>query len=244
MKKMVMAMVLASFTCVMTACGSGGGGSKPPMKSPVEKYSYMIGLDIGNSLKQLNTEIDVNALQWGLQDVLKDRQKLLTEAQLDEIKRDFSMKMQEKQMARQKEESEKNLTSGTAFLAENKKKSGVITTASGLQYEILKQGAGPSKPTLTDMVKVNYKGSTIDGHEFDNSLKHGKPAVFPVQGVIPAWIEMLPLIKTGTKVRIVVPPSLGYGERGQPQAGIGPNAVLIFEMELLAIVDQAGKEHQ
>ncbi|MBN1128637.1 MAG: FKBP-type peptidyl-prolyl cis-trans isomerase [Chitinispirillaceae bacterium] len=194
----------------------------------------MIGLDIGGSLKGLYTEIDYNALLWGIQDVMKEREHLITDSAMMALKQEFNMEMQTKHMAKMKDDGEKNVKNGDSFLAENKSKAGVTTTASGLQYSVIKQGTGP-KPKATDAVKVHYRGTLLDGKEFDSSIKRGEPVEFPVSGVIPGWTEALQLMNVGSKYKLVVPPSLAYGERG---AGpdIGPNAVLVFEVELLEIV--------
>ena len=153
---------------------------------------------------------------------------------MDSIRQVFTMQLREHQMAGMKASSEKNTQEGETFLAANKTKPGVITTASGLQYIIEKQGTGP-KPKATDKVKVNYEGTLIDGKIFDSSIKRGQPVEFPVNGVIPGWTEALQLMPVGSKFKLFVPANLGYGDRG---AGpdIGPGAVLIFEVELLGIV--------
>lgn len=232
-KVIVAALVIVSSTQFFCVAKQDFGG-KPGLATPSEKYSYMIGLDIGGSLKGLYTEIDYNALLWGIMDVLKDRDHLMTDSALMVLKQEFNMEMQSKHMAKMKSDGEKNVKDGDAYLAENKKKKEVITTASGLQYTVIKEGTGP-KPTASDVVKVHYKGTLVDGKEFDSSLKHGKPAEFQVNQVIPGWTEALQLMKTGSKYKLVIPPALGYGDRG---AGpdIGPNAVLVFEVELLEIV--------
>jgi FKBP-type peptidyl-prolyl cis-trans isomerase len=144
------------------------------------------------------------------------------------------MEMQSKQMAKMKTDGEKNVKDGEAFLAANKAKKGVIVTATGLQYSVIKEGTGPV-PKVTDMVKVHYRGTLIDGKEFDSSIKRGQPVEFRVNGVIPGWTEALQLMKTGSKYKLVIPSNLGYGERGAGQ-DIGPNAVLVFDVELLEIV--------
>ncbi len=203
--------------------------TKPEMKTFMEQYSYFIGLDIGRTFRGMNTEIDYNALLWGMQDILKNRLESLPPVVLDSIKREFSIKLQQLQIAAGAENSKQ----GEMFLAENKKKPGVITTASGLQYMVINQGKGP-QPKLTDKVKVHYTGTSLDGKEFDSSFKHGAPAVFPLKGIIPAWIEALQLMNVGSKYKLFVPPNLAYGERGKSPA-IGPNSVLVFEVELLEI---------
>jgi FKBP-type peptidyl-prolyl cis-trans isomerase FkpA len=234
MKKVVAVMALAVFFAGQLSCGAKEGAAvKPEMKTFMEQYSYMIGLDIGRTLKGMNTEVNENAIMWGIQDIIKNRSQLLTPKALDSIKQEFSTIMQQKQMSLMKEVGGKNLQEGQAFLAANKTKPGVMTTASGLQYQVMTQGSGP-KPKATDKVKVNYVGTLLDGKEFDSSIKRGQPAVFPLNGIIPAWSEGLQLMNVGSKYKLFVPPNLAYGERGAGQ-DIGPNSVLIFEVELLGI---------
>ncbi len=234
MKKTIIAITLAAFTLVHYGCNTKQGGLvKPDFKEPAQKYSYMIGTDIGSSLKGLDTEIDTNALIWGILDILNSRPQLLTQAELDTVKQEFSMKMQQEQMTKRMEAGTKNLQEGEAFLEENKKKPGVITTESGLQYIVIKEGSGP-KPTINDKVKVNYKGTLVDGKEFDNSYKRGQPAEFQVSAVIPGWTEGLQLMNPGSHYQLFIPSKLAYADRG---AGpdIGPNAVIIFDVELISI---------
>jgi FKBP-type peptidyl-prolyl cis-trans isomerase len=238
MKNPVLMAALVMFSVVGFSCASKqGGATKPKLQTPAEKNSYMIGLDIGRSLKNMNTEIDGNALLWGIEDVLQNRKRLLTEAELMQLQQEFGKQMQEKQAAVMKQRNEKgaqNAKDGEAFLAENKKKKGVITTASGLQYMVLKEGTGP-KPKATDKVKANYKGTFIDGTEFDSSLKHGNaPATFPVTGVIRGWTEALQLMSVGSKYKLFIPSDLAYGTNGAGR-DIGPNMTLIFELELVSI---------
>ena len=168
-----------------------------------------------------------------INDTLSGAKPLMASDQVMAVQQEFSKTMQEKQMAEMKAESEKNTKEGSEFLAKNKSEKGVVTTASGLQYTILKQGTG-AKPTATDIVSVNYRGTFIDGKEFDNSYTRGQPATFPVNGVIPGWTEALQLMPVGTKVKLFVPGNLGYGERGMGQQ-IPPNKTLLFEVELLSI---------
>jgi FKBP-type peptidyl-prolyl cis-trans isomerase FklB len=147
--------------------------------------------------------------------------------------RTFQTELRDKQQAKRKAEGDENLKAGEVFLAENRKKEGVVTLPNGLQYKILKAGGG-RKPTEADTVEVNYRGTLIDGTEFDSSYKRGKPVTFKVTGVIKGWTEALKLMPVGSKWQLFIPPQLAYGERGAGQA-IGPNATLIFEIELLAI---------
>ncbi len=164
---------------------------------------------------------------------MKDRPMLINKNALDSIRQLFTMQLREQQMAGMKEVSEKNAKEGEEFLAANKSKPGVITTASGLQYIVEKMGTGP-KPKKTDKVKVNYEGTLLDGKIFDSSIKHGQPAELKVDGVIPGWTEALQLMPVGSKFKLFVPSQLAYGDRGAGQ-DIGPGSMLIFEVELLSI---------
>ncbi|NQT81616.1 FKBP-type peptidyl-prolyl cis-trans isomerase [bacterium] len=206
---------------------------KLQLKSASAKLSYALGMDIGASLKRLEAEIDPAIFFRGVEDTLKGGKPLLTPQEATEIRNEFFTKKREELAQRMKETGEKNLKEGEAFLAENKKKDGVVTTASGLQYMVLRKGDG-SKPKKTDQVTVNYQGTLIDGTEFDSSYKRGQPATFSAGGVIPGWTEALQLMNVGSKYRLFIPSNLAYGERGSG-ARIGPNAALIFEVELLGI---------
>ena len=199
-----------------------------------DSVSYIIGTDISRSLIDIKDEIDLDILIRGLEDRLNEKPLLVPEEEAQPIMREFSMKMRKKQEEKSKASVENNLEAGKKFLEENKKKEGVITTESGLQYLVLKQGDGP-KPSKTDKVKVQYRGTTIDGTEFDSSYKRGEPATFPVAGVIKGWTEALLLMNVGSKYKLFIPSELAYGQRGAGQK-IAPNAVLIFEVELLDIV--------
>jgi len=224
-----LALTLSQFAC--TAKGDFGGPVS--LKTENDRFSYMIGQDIGKSLKDLDTIVQIPVLVRGIEDALKNRSSMLTEEEMTKLKQELSMKMQSAMMAKQQVSGGKNKTEGEKFLAENKTKPGVVTTASGLQYTILKEGSGP-KPLATDKVSVHYKGTLIDGTKFDSSYDRNEPVTFPVNGVIPGWTEALQLMKVGGKYKLFVPPNLGYGERGAGDK-IGPNAVLIFEVELLKI---------
>ncbi|MCG3116499.1 MAG: FKBP-type peptidyl-prolyl cis-trans isomerase [Candidatus Manganitrophus sp. SA1] len=213
---------------------------KSDLKTQKDKVSYSIGLDIGRNLKDQSIEVDPKLLSQGIQDATSGKH-LLTDEEIQKVMSTFREEMQAKAAAQAKVIGDKNLKEGNAFLAENKKKKGVVTLPSGLQYKIITAGTG-KKPKATDTVTTNYKGTLIDGTEFDSSYKRGEPASFPVEGVIPGWTEALQLMPVGSKWQLVVPPSLAYGPRGAGQA-IGPNATLIFEVELLAI-EEAGKTPQ
>jgi FKBP-type peptidyl-prolyl cis-trans isomerase FklB len=206
---------------------------KTELKDQKEKASYAIGLELGNSLKKGKMDVNTNTLVKGLNDGLSGAKPLLTEDQVKETMTTLQKEMMEKQAAAAKEAGEKNAEAGKKFLDENKKKEGVKTTASGLQYKVLNEGKGES-PKETDMVITNYKGTLLDGTEFDSSYKRNEPATFPVNRVIKGWTEALLLMKPGAKYQLFIPSNLAYGERAVGDK-IGPNSTLIFEVELVAI---------
>ncbi|HEX4646579.1 MAG TPA: FKBP-type peptidyl-prolyl cis-trans isomerase [Verrucomicrobiae bacterium] len=212
-------------------------------KNDAEKISYAIGMNAGNSIKNslkgVDVDVDVDALAKGIKEAASGGQTLITEEQDREILMTFQGEMRSKQMEKRKELGEKNKKEGEEFLAKNKSEAGVTTLPSGLQYKILTEGKG-EMAKATDEVTVNYRGTLIDGTEFDSSYKRGKPATFRVTGVIKGWTEALQLMKTGSKWKLFIPSDQAYGERGSG-ANIGPNAVLIFEVELVSIQStQAG----
>jgi FKBP-type peptidyl-prolyl cis-trans isomerase FkpA len=204
---------------------------------PTEKdqISYMIGMDIGKTLKPIKDEVDLKVLNEAIQDVLGDKKAKLTDEQMMQVAQTFTQKMQEKQQAEAKAKAEKNLADGKKFLDENGKKAGVSTTASGLQYQALTPGTGP-KPQATDTVRVHYTGTLLDGTKFDSSYDRKEPVVFSLEQVVPGWKEGLQLMPVGSKYKLWVPGALGYGEAGTPGGPIPPNATLVFEVELLEIV--------
>lgn len=203
------------------------------LKTPSEKLSYTLGMDIGAFLKEVPKEIDFEVFIQGVKASFKGEKLLLTEEEATQIKQEFIKDMQAEEIKKMEELAQKNKKEGEAFLAENGKKEGVVTTASGLQYIVLKEGDGPT-PKIDDKVKVNYRGTLINGTEFDSSYKRGQPVSFPLNGVIEGWTEALQLMKVGSNYRLFIPSGLAYGEMGSgPQ--IGPNSTLIFEVELLAI---------
>jgi FKBP-type peptidyl-prolyl cis-trans isomerase len=206
---------------------------KIELKTDNEKLAYALGADIGARLKDLETEMDFKVFMRGLEDRYYDREPALSADDQTKTKQAFFDKKKEEAQAKAKALGEKNKKEGEAYLAENSKKPGVKVTASGLQYEVLQDGTGET-PKATDRVKVNYKGTLIDGTEFDSSYKKGQPTIHPVNGFIKGWTEALQLMKVGSKFRLVVPSDIAYGERGAGK-DIGPNSVLIFELELLGI---------
>jgi FKBP-type peptidyl-prolyl cis-trans isomerase FklB len=221
--------------CLGTVCiaSIGLAQDKAQLKDQKDKASYSIGYDIGETFKKQKVELNPDTLFSGLKDALAGKEALLTKEDREKTLQAFQKEMMEKQMTASKEAATKNAAEGEKFLTENKKKEGVKTTASGLQYKVLKEGSGPS-PKETDTVVTNYKGTLLDGTEFDSSYKRNEPASFQVNRVIKGWIEALQLMKPGAKYQLFIPAALAYGERGAGQL-IGPNATLIFEVELLSI---------
>ena len=221
------------FLTAIALASTGFSQGTTQLKDEKDKVSYSIGLDIGKTFKKQNMEINTDILMAGMRDAMSDAKPLLTDDQVKETMTAYSNTMREKQAAQAKEASAKNLAAGEKFLAENKTKEGVKTTASGLQYKVLKEGSGDS-PKETDTVVTQYKGTLINGTEFDSSYKRNEPATFPVNRVIKGWTEGLQMMKPGSKYQFFVPAALGYGERGAGQ-DIGPNETLIFEVELVSV---------
>jgi FKBP-type peptidyl-prolyl cis-trans isomerase len=207
------------------------------LTSTKQKASYAIGMNWGTGLHRQGIDVDGAALIQGMKDALAGGKTLLTEDEARSALMQLQKEMQEKQQAKAAQEGEANKKEGDAFLAANKTKEGVVVLPSGLQYKILTPGTGP-KPTASDSVVCNYKGTLIDGTEFDSSYKRGEPATFPVTGVIKGWTEALQLMPVGSKWQLFIPPDLAYGPRGTPGGPIGPNATLIFEVELISIKDK------
>jgi len=205
------------------------GQDKPQLKDLKDKVSYGVGLSVGGNFKKQGQELNPDALLAGVKDALSGRPPALTENELKETMEAWSKQMEDKQ----KVVGEKNAADATKFLAENKKKDGVKTTVSGLQYKVMKDGTG-AQPKETDTVTVNYRGTLINGTEFDSSYKRGQPATFPVNGVIKGWTEALQLMKPGSKYQLFIPADLAYGARAVGP-DITPNSALIFEVELLEV---------
>jgi len=203
------------------------------LETQKDKVSYIIGWDIGNNLKRQSIDVNFNALTKGLKNALSGTKPLLTENEMQEVMSNFQKEMQTKQTEMRKKIADKNKKEGEEFLAKNKTNKNVITLPSGLQYKVIKEGTG-ERPQITDTVTVHYRGTLIDGTEFDSSYKRGQPATFPVNGVIKGWTEALQLMKTGSRWELYIPSELAYGQQGAGQ-NIGPNCVLIFDVELLSI---------
>ncbi len=201
------------------------------LKTDAQKFGYAIGVDLAKSLKPVKDDVDIKALEAGLDAVFAGGEPVLDDATREQVKNTVAEKIQKKQAEERTQAASKAKTEGEAFLAENAKKAGVKTTASGLQYEVLTEGKGDA-PKATDTVTVHYKGTLINGETFDSSYDRGQPVSFPLQNVIPGWTEGLQLMKPGAKYKFVIPSALAYGERGAG-AKIGPNSTLVFEVELL-----------
>jgi FKBP-type peptidyl-prolyl cis-trans isomerase len=198
-----------------------------------DKLSYAIGMNIGKNLHKDQVDVDPNMVLRGLKDGMAGGTTLMTDEQASAAITELRTQMMAKMAAEHQKQAEANKKEGEAFLAANKTKPGVVTLPSGLQYKILKEGTGP-KPAATDQVKCNYRGTLVNGTEFDSSEKHGEPITFPVNGVIKGWTEALQLMPVGSKWQLYVPADLAYGERGAGDV-IPPDATLIFDVELLSI---------
>ena len=249
-------LALASATVLATACKPG---EKPADKAaaatdaksdtttkiaglPTEKdqVSYMIGMDLGKSFEPIKDEIDVDMVAKAAKAMMAGEKPLMDEKQAASVREAFGEKMQAKQIAKMMADAKKNLADGEAFLAAHAKQPGVQTTASGLQYQVISEGKGP-KPKATDLVRVNYKGTLTDGKVFDATEMRGEPAVVGLAQVVPGWREGVMLMPVGSKYRFWIPAALGYGDKVPPGAPIGPNAALVFEVELLDIVKPGAK---
>jgi len=198
-----------------------------------QQFSYGVGFQIAQDLKQKGMDVDPEVLTQAIKDVFSDAPLKVS---VDEMRAAFEA-YREKQMEEHKAMAEKNEKTGKEFLAKNKKEKGITELPSGLQYKVIKQGEG-KKPVASDTVTVNYRGTLINGEEFDSSYKRGVPATFPVNGVIKGWQEALPLMKEGAKWQIYVPSNLAYGPQGAG-GDIGPNETLIFDIELINIKESA-----
>lgn len=216
--------------CLTTALAAD---DQPALQDQRDKVSYGIGMNIGNTLKMQGADVDVNLIARGIKDQMAGGETLLTAQEAQEALRAWQMEMRNKHMQKQKVEGEENKKKGEAFLAENAKKEGVKTLPSGLQYQVLASGTGPT-PKSNDVVRAHYRGTLIDGTEFDSSYTRGQPFVTAANRVIRGWTEALTHMKVGDKWKLFIPPDLAYGEHGMPPK-IGPSQVLIFELELLGI---------
>ncbi len=203
-------------------------------KTEKDKISYIIGMNMGNRFKKDAIDVNTDMLMKGFKDALSGAKPMLSDEEITSAMTLFQQEMMAKQAEKLKVIGEKNKKAGETFLADNKKKDGVVTLKSGLQYKIITEGTG-KMPKETETVTTHYRGSLVDGTEFDSSYKRGEPVTFPVNGVIAGWTEALQLMKAGSKWQLFIPPDLGYGENG-PEP-IGPNSTLIFDVELISVTE-------
>jgi FKBP-type peptidyl-prolyl cis-trans isomerase FklB len=222
----------ATILLVAIAAGCTAEEAVVKLDQPKQRISYTIGLNIGRDFVSQDVDIDTAALMAGVRDGLGGQKPRLSDDEMLAEVKAFREAMMAKQEAKQKELATKNQTEGAAFLAKNAKEPGVVVRESGLQYKVLKEGAGPM-PKADSIVSVHYRGTLLDGSEFDSSYERNEPLTLPVGGVIPGWTEALTLMKEGSKWQLYIPAALAYGEAGAPPA-IGPNATLLFEVELLS----------
>ncbi len=207
------------------------------LRTDKDKVSYAIGMNVGTAMKRDGLDIDTAILLRGLKDVLAGAKLLLTDQEVQTVMTALQTDMRKKQELQQQQLADTNKKEGDAFLATNKTKEGVVSLPSGLQYKILQEGTGP-KPVATDTVSVSYRGTLLNGTEFDSSFKRGQPATFPVGQIIKGWTEALQLMPVGSKWQLFIPSDLAYGPRGAGRE-IGPNSALVFEVELLSIQPKA-----
>jgi FKBP-type peptidyl-prolyl cis-trans isomerase FklB len=227
-----------------TGTAAKSAAAAPALKTRKEKFSYALGMNIGSglgaNLKKQSVEVDTNLVSQGLKDAMSDGKTRLTQEEAQAVLTEVQNEVRKQQQEKTQQSAATNKTEGEAFLEANKDKEGVVTLPSGLQYKILTAGTGPM-PTASDSVVCNYRGTLINGTEFDSSYKRGQPATFGVGQVIKGWTEALQLMPVGSKWQIFVPSGLAYAERGAG-AEIGPNATLIFEVELLSIQEKAKED--
>lgn len=221
-------------TMILAAC-SQGQKDRVELMTEIDSVSYAIGADIGANFKRSKLDdVNVDALALGLREGL-DSTSSMTAEQVQAVVQGYMMKLQEEKMAEERAKTEENRVAGEKFLAENGKRAGVTTTASGLQYEVITTGKGPM-PLATDKVVVNYHGTLIDGEVFDSTIERGEPVTYPLNGFIQGWQEALQMMPTGSKWKLYVPSDIGYGPQPGPGGSIPGNSVLIFDLELLEIV--------
>lgn len=227
MKKLVLAMSMASVMS-LNACAD----TVKVLEDDQQKVSYSFGLVLGKRMQNDLPDLNVDVFMQGVKDAIENKAPLLSDEQVGEVLSKFQRDMQQQQMEEVQKISEENKKAGSDFLAQNKNKEGVVTLESGLQYKILTEGKGP-QPGPSDVVKVHYTGSLINGEVFDSSVERGEPVTFPLNGVISGWTEALQLMPTGSKWQLYIPSDLAYGTNGN--RSIGPNETLLFDVELISI---------
>lgn len=218
--------------CSLILLGGCSAEADEKLETTKDKASYTIGVQLGSQMAQTKDDIDLDKVMMGMKDAFGGKEPRLKKEDMMAAMQTFQSEIQQKQQAKMTEMAAKNAKDGEAFLADNKKKDGVTTLPSGLQYKVITAGKGKS-PKVSDTVVTHYRGSLIDGKVFDSSYERGEPVTFPVNGVIPGWTEALQKMKVGDKWQLFIPAALAYGENGS--GPIGPNAVLIFDIELLEI---------
>ena len=228
-----MKLILVGAISAALASGISLAGDKVEPKTESDKVSYSVGYRLGGDFKRQQVDINSDMLVQGIEDAASGGEALMTDEQMRTVMMNLANRVKAEQMEKQKQEGAQNIKAGEAFLAENAGKEGVKTTDSGLQYKVITAGEGKT-PQKSDKVTVHYRGTLIDGSEFDSSYSRNKPATFGVGQVIPGWTEALQLMKEGDKWEIYLPSKLAYGERGAG-AKIPPNSTLIFEVELISV---------
>ena len=231
-KGLKIGILSASVALSGVACAGDKSTSKTELKTDDEKSSYSVGFDFGAGLQQNLKNLDLDTFVIGLRDAYEGNTPLLSKEEMKNAMDTYRAKVMKEREDESKAAAEGNRKAGEAFLAANKGKKGVVTLGSGLQYKVLVDGSG-KKPGPDDTVDVHYRGTLIDGTEFDSSYKRGQPATFQVRGVIPGWVEALQLMKEGAKWQLFIPSTIAYGDRGAGK--IEPGSMLIFEVELLKI---------
>jgi FKBP-type peptidyl-prolyl cis-trans isomerase FklB len=233
-------IILISLSSIFFMTALALGEEQVLLRDKADRVSYALGMNIGNRFKQQSIDVNIDVFLKGLKDELSGGKRLLSDEEYIETLTALSKEVAAKQAEAIKKLGDKNKQESEQFLAENKKKEGVKTLPSGLQYKVIKEGSGKS-PKEKDTVTVNYQGTLVNGNEFDSSYRRGEPATFPVDGVIRGWTEALQLMKEGAKWQLFIPSDLAYGEKGAGGGLIGPNAMLIFDVELISIQGSAKK---
>lgn len=242
-KRHVLGAALAAVVLTTAGCGDKNDAEATKTTKPAEvkletaqqKVTYIVGYNMAKQAQSNGLEFQTDVMVTAIQDVLSGKEPRIAQEDQQKIMMSFQEEQQAKREEERKQEADTNLEASKEYLAKNAEKEGVVTTESGLQYEVLKKGSGDGEsPTKSDKVKVHYHGTLVDGTVFDSSVDRGQPVTFPVRGVIDGWVEALELMKEGDKFRLAIPPELAYGETGTSGV-IGPNAALLFDVELLEI---------
>jgi FKBP-type peptidyl-prolyl cis-trans isomerase FkpA/FKBP-type peptidyl-prolyl cis-trans isomerase FklB len=229
--KALRAAAFVGFAALVSAGCQGNGGGDVSLDTFADSASYAVGMNLGRSIAGVHDRVDIDLVQRGLEDVVAGRLAALSDNEAVGILQAFAAQVQRDQTLQAVGQADSNRAAGAAYLAENRERDGVTTTASGLQYEVLEEGSGP-KPTTSDRVVVHYRGTLVDGSEFESSFD-GEPVTFGVTDVIPGWTEALQLMSVGSRYRVVLPSELAYGQGNGPG---GPNSTLIFEIQLVDIL--------